>query len=163
VVFGDDRRIVRTRAGEVRLRLPRSERDLLRSLPSELHALLDAAPDDPSLRRLFPPAYEDEADEAEYRRLMADELAAGRRRALQVVEETADRDRLSDDEAQAWLTALNDLRLVLGTRLDVQEETLLHGLDPGDPRSPELALYGYLSWLQEQLVEALGADLPDRG
>jgi Domain of unknown function (DUF2017) len=162
-VVGDERRIVRTRRGEIRLRLPRAERDLLRSLPAELRERLDAEPDDPSLRRLFPPAYDDEADEAEYRRLMRDELTAGRRRALRVLAESVDRDRLSADEAQAWLTALNDLRLVLGTRLDVREDALLFGLDPRDPRAAELALYGYLSWLEEQLVEALGAGLPDRG
>jgi Domain of unknown function (DUF2017) len=156
-VLRDDRRIERTRKGDFRLRLPRAERDLLRRLPAELTQVIDDAPDDPSLRRLFPPAYEDEADETEYRRLMQDDLTAGRRRSLQVIEETAGRDRLTVDEAQAWLTALNDLRLVLGTRLDVGEETLLHGLDPGDPRAPELALYAYLSWLQEQLVEEMGA------
>jgi Domain of unknown function (DUF2017) len=157
----DDRRIERTRHGDFRLRLPRSERDLLRRLPAELQELLAAAPEDPSLRRLSPPAYDDEEDEAEYRRLMGDELASGRRRALQVLEETADRDRLNADEAQAWLTALNDLRLVLGTRLDVEEGTLLDNLDPRDPRVPELAVYAYLSWLQEQLVEALSAGLAD--
>ena len=157
----DDRRIERTRQGDFRLRLPRSERDLLRRLPAELQELLAAAPEDPSLRRLFPPAYEDADDEAEYRRLMGDELAAGRLRALQVLEETADRDRLSAAEAQAWLTALNDLRLALGTRLDVEEGTLLDGLDPRDPRAPELAVYAYLSWLEEQLVAALSAGLPD--
>jgi Domain of unknown function (DUF2017) len=119
--------------------------------------MLDAAPEDPSLRRLFPPAYDDEADETEYRRLMRDELLGGRRRALQVLEETVGRDRLNAGEAQAWLTALNDLRLVLGTRLDVSEETFLDGLDPDDPRAPELALYAYLSWLQEQLVEAIAS------
>jgi hypothetical protein len=153
----DDRRIVRTRKGDLRLRLPRAERDLLRNLRAELLALLETAPDDPSLRRLFPPAYDDEADESEYRRLMRDELLSGRRRALDLLAETADSDRLSPDEAQSWLTALNDLRLVLGTRLDVSEEELLHELDPADPRTPELALYAYLSWLQEQLVEALSA------
>ena len=153
-----DRRIERTREGDFLLSLPPVERDLLRHLRAELEELLDAAPDDPSLRRLFPPAYDDEADETEYRGLMRDELLGGRRRALQVLEQTADRDRLSAEEAQAWLTALNDLRLVLGTRMDVREETLLHGLDPGDPRAPELALYAYLSWLQETLVEAIGSE-----
>ena len=157
----DDRRIERTRQGEIRLRLPRAERDLLRHLRAELGQLLDSAPDDPSLRRLFPPAYDDEADEAEYRCLMHDDLTAGRRRALEVVEETANRDRLSAEEAEAWLTALNDLRLVLGTRLDVREDTLLDALDPHDPRAPDLSVYAYLSWLQEQLVEALGAGLRD--
>jgi Domain of unknown function (DUF2017) len=160
-VLGDDRRIERTREGDIRLRLPRAERDLLRELRTELGQLLDSAPDDPILRRLFPPAYDDDADETDYRELMQDELVSGRRRALQVLADTADRDRLSADEAQAWLTALNDLRLVLGTRLDVREDTLLDGLDPRDPLAPELALYAYLSWLQEQLVESIGAGLPD--
>ena len=153
------RRIERTREGEVRLRLPREERELLRSLPAQLRRLLDEAPEDPSLERLFPPAYDDDESEAEYRRLMGDELLDDRRRALRVLEETLDRDRLSAEQAQAWLTALNDLRLVLGTRLDVRDETLLAGLRPDDPRAPELAVYAYLSWLQEQLVEALEADL----
>jgi hypothetical protein len=57
---------------------------------------------------------------------------------------------------------LNDLRLVLGTRLDVNETTFADGLDPRDPDAPELALYGYLSWLQEQAVETAAAVLPDR-
>jgi hypothetical protein len=160
-VLRDDRRIERTRHGDFRLRLSQAERDLLRRLPDELQELLDADPNDPSLRRLFPPAYENEADENEYRRLMHDELADGRRRALQVLEETADRDRLSADEAEAWLTALNDMRLALGTRLDVEEGTLLEGVDPRDPRAPDLAVYGYLSWLQEQLVEALSMGSAD--
>jgi hypothetical protein len=149
--------IERTPEGDFRLRLPQVERDLLRQLRAELEQMLDATPEDPSLRRLFPPAYDDEADEVEYRRLMGNELLGGRRRALQVLEETAGRDRLSADEAQAWLTALNDLRLVLGTRLDVSEDTFLDGLDHDDPHAPQLALYAYLSWLQEQLIEAIGA------
>jgi hypothetical protein len=147
--------IERTPEGDFRLRLPQVERDLLRHLRAELEQMLDATPDDPSLRRLFPPAYDEEADESEYRRLMRDELLGGRRRALRMLEQTAGHDRLTAEEAQAWLTALNDLRLVLGTRLDVSEETFLDGLDSGDPRAPELALYAYLSWLQEQLVEAI--------
>jgi Domain of unknown function (DUF2017) len=152
------RRIERTRDGAFRLRLPRDERDLLRTLPAQLRSLLDDAPEDPSLERLFPPAYDDAESEDEYRRLMRDELRDGRRRALEVVEETVERDRLTAEEAEAWLTALNDLRLVLGTRLDVRDDELLERLNPADPRAPALGLYGYLSWLQEQLVEAFEAD-----
>jgi hypothetical protein len=152
------RRIERTRAGDIRLRLPRDERALLRSLPGQLRRLLVEAPDDPSLERLFPPAYDDAESEAEYRRLMGDELLEGRRRALRVIEETLDQDRLTREEAEAWLTALNDLRLVLGTRLDVTEDMLLERLRPDDPNAFEVSLYAYLSWLQEQLVEALAHD-----
>ncbi len=151
-------RIERAGDGLYALRLPEEERALLRFLPAELRSLLEAAPDDPGLRRLFPPAYDDEQDEAAYRELMGNELLDGRRHALEVLAETANAERLTGEQAQAWLTALNDLRLVLGTRLEVSDESLLEGLAEDDPRAPELALYAYLSWLQEQLVEALSAE-----
>jgi hypothetical protein len=136
--------------GGVLLRLSPEERALLTGLASDLRAQLDGKPSDPSLRRLFPPAYEDDEDERAYRELTGDELLDGRRRALEVLAATAGEDSLSAQQADAWLRALNDLRLVLGTRLDVREDALLEG-----PQSPELAVYGYLSWVQELLVAAL--------
>jgi Domain of unknown function (DUF2017) len=142
----------RTPEGDVLLRLSPEERALLVALAGELRAQLDGSTDDPSFRRLFPPAYEDAKDEQAFRELAADELLNGRREALDVLAATARADRLSAQEADAWLRALNDLRLVLGTRLDVQEGTLLD-----QPQTPELAIYGYLSWLQEQLVAALSS------
>jgi hypothetical protein len=147
----------RGKGGEVRLRLSRDERSLLAGLAEELRALLDGAPGDPSLRRLFPPAYDEDEDERAYRDLMGGELLDGRRAALDLVAETVDRDRLSAEEADTWLRALNDLRLVLGTRLDVQENTFLEEPDLNDPRGHALAVYAYLSWIQEQLVEALSS------
>jgi hypothetical protein len=157
--MSSERRIERTGDGEYVLRLPEEERALLRFLPDDLRSLLDAAPDEPDLRRLFPPAYEDAQDEAAYRELMGNELLEGRRQALRVLAETAQAERLTGEQAQAWLTALNDLRLVLGTRLGVTDDSLLEGLTENHPRAPELALYAYLSWLQEQLVEALSEGL----
>jgi hypothetical protein len=153
------RRIERARDGSYALRLPAEERELLRQLPDELGTMLEVAPEDPALRRLFPHTYEDEQVEDAYQEVVGDELLSGRRRALQVIAETAHAERLTPDQAQSWLTALNDLRLVLGTRLDVKEEELLSDLRPDDPRAPDLALYAYLSWLQEQLVEALSSEL----
>jgi uncharacterized protein DUF2017 len=144
--------------GGVRLQLSQEERALLVGLTAELGALLEGTPDDPSLRRLFPPAYDDEADERAYRELTSDSLLDGRREALELLAQTADREQLSADEADAWLRALNDLRLVLGTRLDVQEDTFASEPDLSDPRGHALAVYGYLSWLQEQLVAALSRD-----
>jgi hypothetical protein len=141
--------------GEVELTLSRDERTLLAGLAGELRAQLDGDTYDPSLRRLFPPAYEDEAEERAYRELAGDSLLDGRRAALELLSETVDRDRLSAEEADAWLRALNDLRLVLGTRLDVQEDTFASDLRPDDPNAPALAVYGFLSWIQEQLVAAL--------
>ena len=143
--------------GGVELRLSRDERSLLAGLAAELRALLDGAPGDPSLRRLFPPAYDDEDDEHAYRDLMGGELLDGRRAALELVSDTVDHDRLTVEEADTWLRALNDLRLVLGTRLDVQEDTFATEPDLSDPRGHALAVYAYLSWIQEQLIEALSS------
>ena len=143
--------------GGVELRLSRDERSLLAGLVAELRALLDGAPGDPSLRRLFPPAYDDDDDERAYRDLMGGELLDGRRAALELVAETVDHDRLSAEEADSWLRALNDLRLVLGTRLDVHEDTFGTEPDLSDPRGHALAVYAYLSWIQEQLIEALSS------
>jgi len=145
----------RGQEGAVELRLSRDERSLLAGVVAELRALLDGAPGDPSLRRLFPPAYDEAEDERAYRDLMGGELLDGRRAALDVVAQTVEHERLTPEEADAWLRALNDLRLVLGTRLDVQEDTFAEELRRDDPRAPALAVYGYLSWMQEQLIEAL--------
>ncbi|HEX2292747.1 MAG TPA: DUF2017 family protein [Gaiellaceae bacterium] len=138
----------------VRLDLRPEERALLRQVAGELEALLAGQPDDPSLRRLFPPAHEDDALEQEYRELTRPQLDDGRRRALETLGETADAGRLTAEEADAWLRVLNDARLVLGTRLDITEDYDWDELER-DPRAPELAVYAYLSWIQEQLVEAL--------
>jgi hypothetical protein len=138
--------------------VPHEERELLRLLCGELRERIDDDPADPELRRLFPPAHEDPDADAEYRRMTGNQLVSGRARALSTVESTLDRKTLSSEEAESWLTVLNDLRLVLGTRLDVTEE-MDFDLDPDDPRTPELAVYAYLSWLQEQLVEAMAANM----
>ncbi len=153
------RRLRRTRAGQYQLKLSRAERDLLRSLPGQVRELIDTTdPADPSMRRLFPPAYrDDEKAEADFQNLMHDELVEHHRQALAVMEETIDADRLDEDQVVSWLSALNELRLVLGTNLEVTES--IEPVSPSAPRAPGLALYGYLSWLEEQVVEALGPTL----
>jgi hypothetical protein len=152
--------IRRTRRGDFRLRLSRDERQLLRALPGQLRQLLGT--DDPSLARLYPPAYADDPEaQAEYEHLTRGELDARRREALRTMETTVDAERLDEPELEAWLQALEDLRLVLGTRLGVTEEVYTRPLSPRDPRAPELALYGYLSWLQEQAVAALAEGIRD--
>lgn len=152
------RRITPGRGGQFRLRLPDEERELLKLLCSELRERIDDDPADPELRRLFPPAHEDPDADAEYRQMTGSQLVSGRARAISTVESTVGRKTLSGEEAESWLTVLNDLRLVLGTRLDVSEE-MDFDLDADDPRTPELAVYAYLSWLQEQLVEAMSANM----
>ena len=157
-MLGFGRRIRRTRQGDFQVRLSEGERNILRPLPAQLRELLEFEQDDESLRRLFPPAYADQEHaehEAEYRRLMRDDLLERRLRSLDVLEQTVDAERLDEEQMTAWLTALNDLRLVLGTRLDVSEESAGNEIDPDDPDATAMAVYGYLGWLQEQVVEAL--------
>jgi Domain of unknown function (DUF2017) len=148
------RQIERDGVGGVRLRFHEGEVLLLRELLDELEGLLED-PDDPALRRLFPQAHDDPESEEQYRSLVRDQLLGGRSKALAVVRDTLGEETLSLDEADAWLRALNDLRLVLGTRLDVTEDLDYENIDLNEPRGRDLAVYGYLTWLQEQLVEAL--------
>jgi Domain of unknown function (DUF2017) len=138
----------------VRLDLPDDEREVLRQVAGELRELIEEAPDEPGLRRLFPRAHEDDSLEEAYRDLTRDQLVSGRDRALRTIQQTADNTLLTPEEADAWLRGLNDARLVLGTRLDVTEDFDWEAVDVTHPQAQELALYAYLSWLQEQLVEA---------
>jgi hypothetical protein len=145
------RRIRRTRQGDFEVRLPEVERALLGTLvDGDVGA-------EPALRRLFPPAYVDPDDqeaEAEYQALMQDELLASRRAALDVLEATATRDRLDEGELLSWMTALNQLRLVLGTRLDVSEDDPPFP-DPDDPTAALHEVYHYLGVLLEAVLDAL--------
>ncbi|MFJ5773614.1 DUF2017 domain-containing protein [Streptomyces sp. NPDC093094] len=140
-------------------------------------------PSDPVLRRLFPDAYSDpeelpgsarEAEErqahsAEFRRYTENDLRAGKREnALAVVRSLdaltmAAGDggavlKLSPEESRQWLGALNDLRLAIGSRLEIADEDdtdLLYRLPDEDPRKPMVMAYLWLGGLQETLVSTL--------
>ena len=144
----------RTRKGDFALSISAEERDILRGLPDQLRELLDT--DDPALFRLFPPAYlEDEELESEYKGLMAGDLRESHLGALRIMAATIDEERLDEEQLSAWLTALNQLRLVLGTRLDVTEDHDGTELDDEHPLQPGFALYHYLTYLQDEVVTAL--------
>lgn len=156
MAFGFGARIRPTPTGEYTVDLEMWERDLLRTLPGQLRDLL--ASDDPALERLFPPAYlDDDERNDEYRRLMRDDLTDARLSSLAVLEATLDEKQLDEAQLTAWMGALNDLRLVLGTRLEVTEDMYDDEFDDDDPRSPGLALYSYLGYLQENVVQALSS------
>ncbi|MEU4201241.1 DUF2017 domain-containing protein [Streptomyces sp. NPDC045470] len=68
--------------------------------------------------------------------------------------------RLKPDESRQWLGALNDLRLAIGTRLEVTDEDEsgeLLRLPDSDPRKPMVMAYLWLGGLQESLIETLTA------
>jgi hypothetical protein len=128
---------------------------VLRSLPEQLREILTS--DDPVLGRLFPPAYPEDAGlQAEYAGLVRDDLLEQRLEAALVMEQTIDAERLTEEQIQAWLGALNDLRLILGSRLGAADDDLPE-IEEDDPMAPAYALYYYLGWLEEQVVEALSA------
>jgi Domain of unknown function (DUF2017) len=149
-------RVKRTARGDFELHLPREERSLLRAIPHQLRELLSS--DDPALERLFPPAYPDDADlESEYERLVRGDLMQQRLSSVDVMAQTVDSSRLTEEQLLAWLGALNDLRLILGTKLGATEEAGPEDIADEDPMAPSYALYYYLGWLEEQVVVALNA------
>ncbi|KMS72451.1 hypothetical protein ACM01_23175 [Streptomyces viridochromogenes] len=140
-------------------------------------------PADPVLKRLFPDAYSDpeatpgpkEAEEqraysSEFRRFTENDLRAGKRdSALAVVRSLDELSsasageggavlKLSPEESQQWLGTLNDLRLAIGSRLEITDEDdtdLLYRLPDEDPRKPMVMAYLWLGGLQETLVATL--------
>lgn len=150
------RRVRRSRKGGYELRLPAPERELITSLAGQLRSVLtgDDATSDPAVRRLFPTAYATDPDlDAEYRELVHDDLLAARLAALDVVAATVGDSHLDEDQLQAWMGAVNDFRLVIGTRLDVGEDGI--GEAQAETDAPALTVYHYLSYLLEAIVDAL--------
>jgi hypothetical protein len=119
-------------------------------------------PDDPILARLLPDAYADDAKASgEFRRYTEIGLRSGKIAAAQTVLDTlpvsGGRVRLSAADAQAWLRALNDVRLSLGVVLGVTDDfdDTVRNLPADDPRAAYIGVYQWLAYLQESLVEAL--------
>ncbi|MDY7104593.1 MAG: DUF2017 family protein [Actinomycetota bacterium] len=150
------RRPVRRKGATFVIDLDESERKVLGSLLDELRGLLDGDPNDPRIRRLYPTAYAEDPDrEAEYRLLAHSELVEKRLATLDVVAETIDRNTLDEDGLASWMNAVNQLRLVLGTMLDVDEDP--DPVSPDDPDAASYALYEWLGWLLEHMVRALSS------
>jgi Domain of unknown function (DUF2017) len=153
-------RIKRTRKGDYLLRLTTSEREALRSTVGLLRQLLTEGDsgDDPALKRLFPPAYMDDPERAaEFDGMVRSDLMEGRLSTIQTVEETVDAPRVTEEQLSAWLSAINDVRLVLGVRLGVTEESTPSDFEDDPERSQSYALYAYLTWLEDDLIGSLSS------
>ena len=176
---------VRRRGGVVRVRLDGHEPalvvglcehvlDLLGDAPIEADSLEDLIgtgdpverPLDPIVLRLLPDAYRDEPEAAdEFRRLTDSGLRRTKGVALhRVIADIAAGSPtrggglaidLDDAGCEAWLPALTDVRLTLGTQIGVREDMddERANLEPGSRREAELAAYDWLSWLQDALVQ----------
>jgi hypothetical protein len=143
-----------------RINLDVEERELLVRLMDELEALLTGDEDNALLLRLFPVAYpEDDEKEAEYQRLMREELVTSRLSALESVRAALDPERtelLSEGETIAFLQSTNAIRLVLGTMLGITDDESADDADDGN--TPEHQLYDFLSWILEWTVRSLSPD-----
>ena len=116
-------------------------------------------PDDPVLRRLLPDASPDAEAAAEFRRLTDHDLRRQKNEALTMLVGDLTEPgpvTLDEEHANAWLQALNDVRLTVGTRLGVSDEgDERDGLQPDDPRQAVFVAYDWLTWLQDAIVTAL--------
>jgi hypothetical protein len=154
-----------SRSGEVVARLDPAEAGIVGLLLDQLEQLLAADPDDvagdPVMARLLPEGHRGDPElAADYRELTETSLRSGKTDDLAVVRATlpdgGGQIRLDRDQAAAWLRSSNDLRLALGTRLDITEDT-----EPpdeiADEQDQQLAVYYWLTSLQGSLVDALAA------
>jgi hypothetical protein len=150
----------RTGPGRYALDLPDDARGLVGDLVDQLRTLLTDTTDDPNVRRLFPTAYhEDPERDREYQQLVRDELLTRRLAALDEVTATLRARELDEAQLSAWMGGVNDLRLVLGTALDISEED--DRPDPGHPDAPTYAVYAFLTEVLDGIVDALADGLGD--
>jgi hypothetical protein len=145
---------------QLRLRLEPRETEVLQQLIDELlDVLRREEADDRVSQRLFPDAYDSAEDTAAYNELVSDQLRRDKIGSLQGVRNELGRDgvdiTLSRQSSERWLTALTDLRLALGTRLEMTEQKMAADLDPQDPQAPWLAVLHWLGWVQESMLQAM--------
>lgn len=147
--------------GTYSLNLREEERALIAAIVPDLRGLLADDPNDEMLTRLFPTARPDDAEaEAEYREMVRHDLVSKRLARLDMVAELAEATALDHEQLAAWMGAVNDIRLVLGTRLEVTEDDEYDDdPDSDDPESVARSAYWYLGWLLEHLVEASASEL----
>ncbi len=148
---------VRAVDGGWALAFDREERDLLTRLMGELRELLEQDESSALLDRLFPTAYpDDEEKEAEYQRLMREELVTSRVAAIDAVVAVVEPDEppvMDEGQTIAFMQSVNAIRLVLGSMLGITDDAAAEDADLAD--TAEHHLYSYLGWVLEWTVRAL--------
>ena len=121
----------------------------------------------PALERLLPAGNRtDDQVSAEFRRLTEHGLRQRKARhlesAIAALRAPGSGVELDERTAVDFVVALTDVRLVLGERLGLREdadvdrlEEELEDADPDDPRAHAMAVYDFLTWLQETLATAM--------
>lgn len=154
--------VTRKRNRQVTLQLSDQETQLMRELIKEMNTLLDAdlPRADAVVSRLFPDAYTDPEESDRYRELIGDQLHDAKRAALRTVGDSLGQTgptsiSMAPELVEHWLRVLTDLRLAIGTRIDIDDERMSTDVDPDDPDAQALMLLHWLGWTQELLVEAI--------
>lgn len=141
------------RDGSYTFNMGAEERDVLQSLMPQLRDLITDR--DSTAWRLFPNAYQDDKDKAaEYEDMVGKDLRDRRLESIEIVENTLTAESLSQEELNAWMGAVNDLRLVLGTRLDVTEESEMSDYNT-DTAQMLFSIYAYLGYVLEEIVSVI--------
>ncbi len=117
-------------------------------------------PEDQALARLFPDAFIGDSEAAsDFRRFTEPELRRAKignaRSVRSQIETLSGKQAISPEDVQAWLLVLNDLRLVLGTRLGVDDDGDYRTNDDDPTTKYQIHVYDYLTYLQGTLVECL--------
>jgi hypothetical protein len=146
-----------TEGGNVEVRLRPDLIAVLDDLCDQLEALLKTRPPtDPAVARLFPAAYPDDPlRELEFERMTADDLSSGRLAALHRMRATLRARVLDAEDSDAWLRTLNDIRLVIGGRLEVTEESRPEDFADDEIGAETFDLYGLLGEVQWLLLRAM--------
>lgn len=158
------------RDGTIDVRLSPVEAEVLQQVAEQVAEAIDRESEDAV--RLFPPAYvDDNAQQEEFQAVTRGDLTALKKQAVEQVVGTLRagvtkgahwRGSLDEETSRAWLSVLNDARLILGTSLAVTDDSEFEPLAPGDERAPAFNLYLYLGGLEEMLIDVLAArDLKD--
>ena len=134
------------------------QRQMMEGLVPQLRELLLAG-DSPAIRRLFPTAYpSDPKANANYDELVHDQLLESQLAALDTVESNLEETNLSEPELYQWMQAINSLRLVVGTRLDVSEDDDPDQLlDEDNPDRQLWLIYQLLTEMLSIIVDALAS------
>jgi hypothetical protein len=141
-----------------RVRLSPQERDAVATFVTQLRQLLTSEDpsSDPAVARLFPAAFPDDVmANLEYEQGHGHELLLAKLEALDTVEATMGKDEITEDELLAWLGSLNSIRLVVGTRLDLTEDSNERDFGDDEQAAGLFEMYRYLTWLEGWIIEAL--------
>lgn len=138
-------------------------------------------PLDDALEKLLPDMSEDPEAANELRKLTEESVAGAKienlvtlYEGLAAVPDESDRIEITNDQAGAWMSAMNDIRLVLSARLEINDDdaanavyeraglfTSSYSRHDGDlpeietPHDMMAVLYAMITWWQESLVGAV--------